>query len=435
MEQDEDIIDLTSFKDSKSTKKQRSGFGSKPQKRNEEEPKFSWELDTFGLDEIDVSLYEQEEDKWKKNPKQKENNNNKKRKKDGETEKKRKDEEKKRKQEEDKKKKQEQKQEEKDRKQREKELEKKKKLEEKELEKKRKQIEKEEQKQLKEFEKQATKKKKSKAECIAEMTVHLDVGLVSSVGGGDILASFQKQCKVEITNLKVKQSIEWIRRTIPIVTESQVVVRLVASQLGNLIFQQQIYPFFKQIRDTHPERSVIYVIEGMEDYLRTQKYLATNDVNSMVISRQDIDKIIVWLQIEAKAQVWETNSTQETSDYLWRITQSIATLPHKEEMSFVGFCAESVVRESKDTWLAQLMQINGVSYQVAKTITTTYPTFQSLMKMYESTGMTEKAKENLLANLERDAVTPVSRKLGPSISKKVYAVFTEVDGSKLVQDL
>lgn len=81
------------------------------------------------------------------------------------------------------------------------------------------------------------------------------------------------------------------------------------------------------------------------------------------------------------------------------------------------------------------MQISGVSYQVAKTVTATYPTFLSLMKMYECEGMTERSKENLLASLERAESTSAARKLGPAISRKIYLTFNEVDGTRLVQDL
>jgi hypothetical protein len=92
------------------------------------------------------------------------------------------------------------------------------------------------------------------------------------------------------------------------------------------------------------------------------------------------------------------------------------------------------------------MQISGVSYQIAKTITKQvtiqvknahslkYPNFQSLMKMYECEGLTQQAKENLLANLER-VDSSVGKRLGPALSKKIYAIFNEEDGSKLVQDL
>lgn len=87
-------------------------------------------------------------------------------------------------------------------------------------------------------------------------------------------------------------------------------------------------------------------------------------------------------------------------------------------------------------WINQLMQISGVSYPVAKAITKHYPTFSSLMHMYDSEGMTKKNKEELLAAITReDTANGAGRKLGISLSTKIYRVFNETDGTKLVQDL
>jgi len=203
----------------------------------------------------------------------------------------------------------------------------------------------------------------------------------------------------------------------------------------------------KNIRDTHPESVVIYLLEGIDDYLKQQKLeldrihrktenAATTTIFRVNLCKQDVEQILVWLQVEAKAHVWETRSAQESADYIFRLSVTLATAPFRQENAFSGFCAESITRTSHfaDTWLNQLMQITGVSFQIAKTVCTQYPSFQSLMKMYECEGMTQKTKENLLADLERVDATS-ARKLGPAISRKIYSIFNEVDGTKLVHDL
>lgn len=100
-----------------------------------------------------------------------------------------------------------------------------------------------------------------------------------------------------------------------------------------------------------------------------------------------MDKIVVWLQIEAKANIRQTESPFETADFLTRLTETIAQVPYKyfslksrflmrrRESAFSGFCAESVSKKGNDPWIGQLQQINGVSYQVAKVISRVYPTF------------------------------------------------------------
>jgi hypothetical protein len=86
-----------------------------------------------------------------------------------------------------------------------------------------------------------------------------------------------------------------------------------------------------------------------------------------------------------------------------------------------------------NTWIGQLLLINGVSMAVAKAIVKKYPTFISLFELYSSEGLTVKNKESLLASIEREDITKT--KIGPKLSTKIYHIFTETDGKKLVHDL
>lgn len=85
-------------------------------------------------------------------------------------------------------------------------------------------------------------------------------------------------------------------------------------------------------------------------------------------------------------------------------------------------------------WLNQLLQIPGVSYPIAKAITNEYPTAYSLIQVYQSEGLTEATKMALLENLVRVGPSSSSKRIGPSISQKIYRLFTEEDGSKLFSD-
>jgi len=86
-----------------------------------------------------------------------------------------------------------------------------------------------------------------------------------------------------------------------------------------------------------------------------------------------------------------------------------------------------------DAWAQQLAQIHNVSETVAASITKEYPTVRSLINMYYSNGLTEKEKRLLLADIKVQNLNGTStRRVGPSISEKIYRIFTETDGTKVV---
>jgi hypothetical protein len=80
-----------------------------------------------------------------------------------------------------------------------------------------------------------------------------------------------------------------------------------------------------------------------------------------------------------------------------------------------------------------------------------YPTFASLISAYMSEGTTDKTKSMLLAEIEREdrngnssrrigshvyhLLHKLMHSIGPVLSKKIFAFFTEMDGSKLVEEL
>ncbi len=134
---------------------------------------------------------------------------------------------------------------------------------------------------------------------------------------------------------------------------------------------------------------------------------------------------------------------------------------YRKENFFASFCAESLSRSTSsyyyrpeklpstidnnnynsnnnndkysptNVWINQLLQIPGVSIPIAKAISQQYPSLPSLLSIYTSEGMTEKNKALLLQDIGKEN----GRKVGPSISKKIYKLFTELDGTKLFQDL
>lgn len=87
-------------------------------------------------------------------------------------------------------------------------------------------------------------------------------------------------------------------------------------------------------------------------------------------------------------------------------------------------------RMGGDVWLNQLMQIPGVSYQGAQAITRAYPSLRKLLAAYMNTSSLEE-RHTLLAGLERSK----GSRLGPSLSRRIHAVFHSAKPSDLVLQL
>jgi len=347
---------------------------------------------------------------------------------------------------------------------------------EKELNRQRKQKEKDEQKKEKQKEKESEKKrkeeerkrnkKKTPDECLQEIIIHLDVALVADANGGIILSSLQQRgCKLQFQNhLTVPCSVEWVRveetkslQDLESQMEedakhnqpNQILIRFRAETFLNHIKTQTLYDYVKKNRNTYAGKTVMYLLEGLNEALKVhnregdkqfqQAKIDQNLENLSHISwieKKDVNQIMMWIQVEAKAHIKQTNSPQESADYLFRLTKTIAMLPYKKDNAFSNFCAESIPRPKtrEDTWINQLMQINGISYGIAKSISYNYPTFASLYQAYENEGITDKRKSQLLMDLQRVDLQQ-GRKIGETLSNRIYRLFCETDGTKLIQDL
>jgi hypothetical protein len=190
-------------------------------------------------------------------------------------------------------------------------------------------------------------RRKTPEECLEELTLTLDMNLVSSKGGGDILSYLQHHnCNVKFEKLPLDHSVKWTRSSSSSSLNSQdsqsmsedsdaqpqelqyILIRLQAETLGSMICSQTLYSFVKNIRNTHPNKSTIYVLEGLDEYLKDQKRLMRS-ASEVAISKSEIDKVLVWLQIEAKVHIRETASPIDSADYIYRLTCSIATAPYR----------------------------------------------------------------------------------------------------------
>lgn len=119
----------------------------------------------------------------------------------------------------------------------------------------------------------------------------------------------------------------------------KILIRLPAESLGEMILSKKLHSFVKSVRTSYPGKSAIYLLESMDLFLRDQKRQTDRAFKSGLnsnkepigvgLSKQDLDKVLVWLQVEGKVHIRETNSTIESADYIWRLTSAISTSPYK----------------------------------------------------------------------------------------------------------
>lgn len=262
----------------------------------------------------------------------------------------------------------------------------------------------------------------------------------------------------------------------------QVLVRYSGAEFGRLVRDRGLRDEVRKIRAVHGDKVLTIVIEGLHSFL-AQETRRTNRARKDGASRENendgdtssesysdgsdeettrcrggrtnngktgdgagrrvtpslVDEAVVWLQIEAKCHVRRTDGPPESAGYMYRLTSAIANAPYRQESSFATFCAEATGKRSartstpQETWIRQLQQINKVSVGVAMAIADKYPTFRSLMSAYQNDSLKEQDKELLLQDIKvGSATTSKDRRVGPALSKRIYLVFTDEDGSQKV---
>ena len=79
-----------------------------------------------------------------------------------------------------------------------------------------------------------------------------------------------------------------------------------------------------------------------------------------------------------------------------------------------------------ETWCAALMTIDGCAESSALAIVRAFPTMKALMREYNRTDLTERAKKELLSDLTRAVTSETqsrNRRVGPVVSARAYEIF------------
>jgi len=267
--------------------------------------------------------------------------------------------------------------------------------------------------------------RKTKEEALKEIKIICDKRFVKR--HPNALALFEeKGCQTQVTELRIKGSIEWKRNIDGDSEESidKVMVTFTGDEFTEIMEADQLMVFCDRIQKDYGKVDLFFIIQKL--YTRHGE-IVTGKL------KDKLDEALISLQIERNVQILIHNSIDETVDYIYRLTAAIAEKPYKRTITaFEGFCAEAVSRRTPrsltDSWISQLEQINSVSKTVAESIVEKYPTLFSLVSIYRSEALTKGEKQNLLADIMvKNPGSNSSRRIGPALSEKIYRLFTEKD--------
>ncbi|KAM6424427.1 putative crossover junction endonuclease EME2 [Liasis olivaceus] len=326
-------------------------------------------------------------------------------------------------------------------------------------------------------------------QCMKQMIVCVDSGLLEHLGSDillEVLGSLD--CKYYIEHQLIPHSITWKRKIFSSMpdsdgcqektaVESEVLLVMQPSYFLRLFSSMQnaspdgqqrvpdlthLFPFHNledpsmvsysmvvigldtyQWYNQHHQLSQEAPISGQEKRLE-EATLQLGPEHSM--TQHQIEEALVVLQLRGNINVLFLETWQELAQHVSAMTRAIAQRPykkHQEKLPF-SFCAKgkwaSGVHISKDgkglqeTWLKQIQQFNRVSPAMAAAIAQAYPSPSLLLQAYRECN-TDADRQLLLSNIQiKTEDNKMERRIGPDLSRRVY-LFMVSTNPEVVLDL
>ncbi|KAJ3152385.1 putative monocarboxylate transporter mch1, partial [Irineochytrium annulatum] len=234
-----------------------------------------------------------------------------------------------------------------------------------------------------------------------------------------------------------------------------------------------VVAFVAKCRHAYPGRSVILFIEGLRGSNKIRRLeiskrmteharrLAPNyepdqrkkkgggGGNPDAMRMAPLEKMLaamLWLQMHSSTLeprngpplfIQTAEQPDEIASIIRSFTSSIAAIPERKHRAprAMNVCFGDKVKSGtdlKDTWKRCLMEIKPVTDFVADAIVERYPTFRSLWEAYKG-QVTEAGKEGLLQDILVSRANS-ERRIGPSLSRKIYICITTDDPDLRIHD-
>ena len=214
----------------------------------------------------------------------------------------------------------------------------------------------------------------------------------------------------------------------------------------------------------HKDCKPIYLIEGLEAFLRKNKTVKNRAYTVAVLSQLPasdpsaprassqarqrkkttksstapdysfidtdlIEALLLHLQINHSVLIHQTTSPSDTASWIRTFTEHISTIPYRHErMSLndagAAFCMDvgqvKTGDDVQDTYVKMLQEVQRVTPAMAYGIANLYPNVKALVKAFKEEG--QLVLEDVRKGANRDGAVTNSR-LGPAVSKRLYKVF------------
>jgi crossover junction endonuclease MUS81 len=161
-----------------------------------------------------------------------------------------------------------------------------------------------------------------------------------------------------------------------------------------------------RISECIDSNKVMYILEGSKEKCR----LKQNNINGSVIN-------LIW---KHKFKVLQTTNENDTLEVLFQLYKKLSEPLYLDvQPQLVSTSRASKKGKFLDNPMIHILEtIPGVSLQVATSIAKTYGNMNELMEAYIKIGDQENMKEVLLS----DIIITEKRKVGKSLSKKIYQI-------------
>ncbi|PWY66082.1 hypothetical protein BO70DRAFT_324301 [Aspergillus heteromorphus CBS 117.55] len=220
-----------------------------------------------------------------------------------------------------------------------------------------------------------------------------------------------------------------------------------------------------QLKTAHPNRTPIYLIEGLTAWMRKNKNSrnrayqaevrrqmddsqsssststtrprskkAANPETTPPIDDDTIEDALLDLQITHACLIHHTNAPVESAEWIKNFTEHISTVPYRRERmngNDSAFCMDTGQvkpgENPSDTFVKMLQEVNRITASMAYGIASRYPSVVDLvagMRGGGGAGLLEDVKKSANKN---GALT--DSRIGPAASRRLYKVFMGMDPS------
>ena len=200
------------------------------------------------------------------------------------------------------------------------------------------------------------------------------------------------------------------------------------SQIYFIIFQNK-QDFIDNVQNSTLLFEYIYELTKITEPTNIILLLYMVNFNDMKQSNKCKSSFIYFLSTKLDIKVVDISNSDELVDYIYNFNNSILTKDNKSKITFFDTKPVQITSLTQNeniknlTFVKHLMCLPGISERIAIAIVKQYPRLDMLYDIYLSDEYDESEKENLLENIQVVGSNGSTKRVGPSMSNKIYKFF------------